>query len=163
MVHKISLSLYSLKKNIFCGNWFFLNILSSIETRSVRIFFLSYFQKSISLWLKNKITVGNILKFQTKAEIKWKSHKNKKKNIKIFFKRWPVCRTKNQWKKHVFGSRWFKNKDLFKIKKKNNGFNQFGKFIDFFFENLISLPRKVQKTLFFVTSPKSIILVRKVL
>jgi hypothetical protein len=62
--------------------------------------------------------------------MKKKKTQNEEKISLIFFKRWPVCKLKNQWKKHIFGSKLFKNKDFFKIKKADDDLNYLAKFVE---------------------------------
>jgi hypothetical protein len=62
-------------------------------------------------------------------------------------------------KKHIFSSNLFKNEDFFKISKTNDYLNYLGKLV----EQHPSMLQKVQKTLFFVTSPKLKILIKNAL
>jgi hypothetical protein len=73
-----------------------------------------------------------------------------KKLLYIFLKRWPVCTSKNQWKKLIFSSNLFKNEDFFKISKTNDSLNYFKKNLqNNTFRKHFSMLQKVQKKTFF--------------
>jgi hypothetical protein len=98
------------KKNKFWKISVFLNFLACFETWSDNFFFVIFSKVFIDLnEMKKKIII-------------------RKKNL-IFLKRWPVCPSKNQWKKHIFRSNLFKNKDFFKILKIDYDLNYLAKFV----------------------------------